>query len=164
MHMSYSELNPSVVEKRRRIKEVETFLSAERGHMPMLSIQVLQLHTFPSFLDMQRCEYSHLLFVFQYVKKYGNVFSMKFGNLPTVVVTGLPLIKEALVHQGHKFVERPVSPIRERMVKKNGKVLTNVRCVCLIILRSINGASVTRPLQHTLETTPIIKLLHLVEA
>ena len=39
--MSYSELNPSVVEKRRRIKEVETFLSAQKEHMPMLSIQVL---------------------------------------------------------------------------------------------------------------------------
>ncbi|XP_053777566.1 cytochrome P450 2J2 [Desmodus rotundus] len=61
----------------------------------------------------------------KYVKKYGNVFSMKFGNLPTVVVTGLPLIKEALVHQGHKFVERPVSPIRERMVKKNGLIMSN---------------------------------------
>ncbi|XP_054429921.1 cytochrome P450 2J2 [Pteronotus mesoamericanus] len=61
----------------------------------------------------------------KYVKKYGNIFSMEFGAWPTVIVTGLPLIKEALIHQGHKFVDRPISPIRERIFKKNGLVLSN---------------------------------------
>ncbi|XP_053776806.1 cytochrome P450 2J2 isoform X2 [Desmodus rotundus] len=61
----------------------------------------------------------------KYVKKYGNVFSMEFGIWPTIVVTGLPLIKEALVHQGHKFLDRPVSPIRERIFRKNGLIMSN---------------------------------------
>ena len=48
---------------------------------------------------------------------------MEFGIWPTIVVTGLPLIKEALVHQGHNFIDRPVTPIRERIFRKNGKFL-----------------------------------------
>ncbi|XP_028368155.1 cytochrome P450 2J2-like [Phyllostomus discolor] len=61
----------------------------------------------------------------KYVKKYGNVFSMEIGFWHTIIVTGLPLIKEALVHQGHKFADRPLSPIRERIFKKNGLILSN---------------------------------------
>nr|XP_008537964.1 PREDICTED: cytochrome P450 2J2-like [Equus przewalskii] len=41
------------------------------------------------------------------VKKYGNIFSLDFGDVPSVVITGLPLIKEALVHQDPNFVNRP---------------------------------------------------------
>ncbi|XP_004438690.1 PREDICTED: cytochrome P450 2J2 [Ceratotherium simum simum] len=63
--------------------------------------------------------------VFQFVKKYGNIFSLDFGDLSSVVITGLPLIKEALVHQDQNFVNRPVTAIRERVFKKNGLIMSN---------------------------------------
>ena len=52
------------------------------------------------------CDY---LTVFQFVKKYGNVFSVQMGDMPLVVVTGLPLIKEVLVDQNQVFVNRPIT-------------------------------------------------------
>ncbi|KAM7099620.1 cytochrome P450 2J2 [Molossus nigricans] len=61
----------------------------------------------------------------KYVKKYGNLFSMEFSAWPTVIVTGLPLIKEVLVHQGHHAADRPLAPIRERIFKRNGLIMSN---------------------------------------
>ncbi|KAF4021738.1 hypothetical protein G4228_013914 [Cervus hanglu yarkandensis] len=61
----------------------------------------------------------------RFVKKYGNLFSLEFGDLPSVVITGLPLIKEVLVHQDQNFVNRPITPIRERVFKENGLIMSN---------------------------------------
>ncbi|XP_042104698.1 cytochrome P450, family 2, subfamily J isoform X2 [Ovis aries] len=61
----------------------------------------------------------------QFVKKYGNLFSLELGDLPSVVITGLPLIKEVLVHQDQNFVNRPITPIRERVFKENGLIMSN---------------------------------------
>ncbi|KAF5923109.1 hypothetical protein HPG69_012198 [Diceros bicornis minor] len=69
-------------------------------------------------------EQSHLTLQ-RFVKKYGNIFSLDFGDLSSVVITGLPLIKEALVHQDQNFVNRPVTAIRERVFKKNGLIMSN---------------------------------------
>lgn len=75
--------------------------------------------------------------VFQLVKKYGNIFSLDFGDVPSVVITGLPLIKEALVHQDPNFVNRPVIPLRERVFKQNGKFLDQCKiCMFDILLVS----------------------------
>ncbi|XP_006200649.1 cytochrome P450 2J2-like [Vicugna pacos] len=59
------------------------------------------------------------------VKKYGNVLSLEFGDWSSVLLTGLPLIKEALVHQGENFVNRPISPIIERLFLNKGLVMSN---------------------------------------
>ncbi|XP_069336176.1 cytochrome P450 2J2 [Eulemur rufifrons] len=69
-------------------------------------------------------EQSHLTLQ-RFVKKYGNLLSLDFGDIPTVVITGLPLIKEALIHMDQHFVNRPVSPIRERIIKGNGLIMSN---------------------------------------
>ncbi|XP_057568626.1 cytochrome P450 2J2-like [Hippopotamus amphibius kiboko] len=61
----------------------------------------------------------------RFVKKYGNLFSLEFGDLPSVVVTGFPLIKEVLVHQDQNFVNRPITPIRRHGFKKNGLIMSN---------------------------------------
>uniref|UniRef100_A0A8C2P5I1 Cytochrome P450 2J2 n=1 Tax=Capra hircus TaxID=9925 RepID=A0A8C2P5I1_CAPHI len=61
----------------------------------------------------------------RFVKKYGNLFSLELGDLPSVVITGLPLIKEVLVHQDQNFVNRPITPIRERVFKENGLIMSN---------------------------------------
>ncbi|XP_049630564.1 cytochrome P450 2J2-like [Suncus etruscus] len=64
-------------------------------------------------------EKSHLQ-VQQIVKKYGNIISLPFGGMHIVLLTGLPLIKEALVHQDQHFISRPMTPIRERSFKRKG--------------------------------------------
>ncbi|XP_004484588.1 cytochrome P450 2J2-like [Dasypus novemcinctus] len=74
-------------------------------------------------LDFQR---SHLQLQ-RLVKKYGNLLSLHFGDLRAVTVTGLPLIKEVLVHQEQNFLNRLRTPIRERIFKKNGIVMSNGR-------------------------------------
>jgi len=64
-----------------------------------------------------------ILTVFQFVKKYGNIFSLDLCALSAVVVTGLPLIKEVLVHQNQKFANRPILPIQDRVFKNKGEFL-----------------------------------------
>ncbi|XP_031540203.2 cytochrome P450 2J2-like [Vicugna pacos] len=72
-------------------------------------------------LDLQK---GHLS-VQRFVKKYGELFRLDFGDLVSVVITGLPLIKEALVHQGQNFVNRPITPLREHGFKENGLIMSN---------------------------------------
>uniref|UniRef100_A0A8C0RAC4 Cytochrome P450 2J2 n=1 Tax=Canis lupus familiaris TaxID=9615 RepID=A0A8C0RAC4_CANLF len=69
-------------------------------------------------------EQSHLKLQ-RFVKKYGNVFSVQMGDMPLVVVTGLPLIKEVLVDQNQVFVNRPITPIRERVFKNSGLIMSS---------------------------------------
>ncbi|XP_042318054.1 cytochrome P450 2J2-like [Sceloporus undulatus] len=44
-------------------------------------------------------------------EKYGNVVGLQFGNIRGVFVNGLQLVKEALIHQGENFLDRPKIPI-----------------------------------------------------
>ncbi|XP_004484591.1 cytochrome P450 2J2-like [Dasypus novemcinctus] len=69
-------------------------------------------------------EQSHLKLQ-QLVKKYGNLLNLQFGDLHSVTITGLPLIKEVLVHQEQNFRNRPVTPMRERIFKKYGILMSS---------------------------------------
>ncbi|XP_054995792.1 cytochrome P450 2J2-like [Sorex araneus] len=66
-----------------------------------------------------------LLQMQQLVKKYGNVIGLEFVGFYSVIITGLPLIKEALVEQGHHFMNRPVTPLRNRIFKENGLLMSS---------------------------------------
>ncbi|XP_058513237.1 cytochrome P450 2J1-like isoform X1 [Ochotona princeps] len=59
------------------------------------------------------------------VKKYGNVIRLELGDMSMVILTGLPLIKEALVHMENNFLDRPLYPIREHVFKKNGLIMSS---------------------------------------
>ncbi|XP_021016868.1 cytochrome P450 2J3-like [Mus caroli] len=61
----------------------------------------------------------------QFVKKYGNLTSLDFGNIPSVVITGLPLIKEVFTKMEQNFLNRPVTPIRKRVFNNNGLIISN---------------------------------------
>ncbi|CAO2588148.1 Cytochrome P450 2J6 [Lemmus lemmus] len=69
-------------------------------------------------------EQSHLA-IQQFVKKYGNLISLDFGNIPSVVITGLPVIKEALTHMEQNFLKRPITPLRKRVFNDNGLIMSN---------------------------------------
>ncbi|XP_036035286.1 cytochrome P450 2J3-like [Onychomys torridus] len=61
----------------------------------------------------------------QFVKKYGNLISLDFGNIPSVVITGMPLIKEVLTHMEHNFLKRPMMPLRERVFNNTGLLMSS---------------------------------------
>ncbi|EHB15020.1 Cytochrome P450 2J6 [Heterocephalus glaber] len=61
----------------------------------------------------------------QYVKKYGNIVSMDLAYSSAVLVTGLPLIKEVLTHTDQNYMNRPLSPIRNRVFSKRGLIMSN---------------------------------------
>ncbi|XP_034978025.1 cytochrome P450 2J2 isoform X1 [Zootoca vivipara] len=58
-------------------------------------------------------------------EKYGNVMSLQFGNVWFVVVNGLHLVKEVLVHQGENFVDRPNVPFDDEIFKGLGLIFSN---------------------------------------
>ncbi|XP_031233743.1 cytochrome P450 2J3-like isoform X2 [Mastomys coucha] len=61
----------------------------------------------------------------QFVKKYGNLTSLDIGNIPSVIITGLPLIKEAFTNMEQNFLNRPVTPIRKRVFNNSGLIMSN---------------------------------------
>ncbi|XP_075792217.1 cytochrome P450 2J2-like [Pelodiscus sinensis] len=58
-------------------------------------------------------------------EKYGNIFSVQFGNLKYVIVNGFQLVKEVLVHQGDDFLDRPHIPLIHEIFKTFGLIMSN---------------------------------------
>ncbi|GAB1288651.1 Cytochrome P450 2J5 [Apodemus speciosus] len=69
-------------------------------------------------------EQRHLV-IQQFVKKYGNVFSLELGRISVVIVSGLPLIKKMFTHLDQNFVNRSLSPVRKRITGSNGLIASN---------------------------------------
>ncbi|KAM7324684.1 hypothetical protein ACRRTK_016989 [Alexandromys fortis] len=59
--------------------------------------------------------------IHQHVKKYGNVISLDFGIKSSVIVTSLPLIKEAFTHLEENFMSCPQFPLQNLVFNKNGQ-------------------------------------------
>lgn len=59
------------------------------------------------------------------MKKYGNIFSLNLGDITSVVITGLPLIKEALTQMEQNIMNRPLSVMQERISNKNGLIFSS---------------------------------------
>lgn len=51
---------------------------------------------------------------------YNNIFSLRLGRDKVVCITGYKMVKEALVTQAENFVDRPHSPMQERVGGSNG--------------------------------------------
>ncbi|XP_038190019.1 cytochrome P450 2J3-like isoform X2 [Arvicola amphibius] len=69
-------------------------------------------------------EQPHLA-VQQLVKKYGNVISLDFGIMSSVIISSLPLIKEAFTQLEENFMSRPKFPIHKHIFKENGLVFAS---------------------------------------
>ncbi|NWY94114.1 CP2J2 protein, partial [Loxia curvirostra] len=61
------------------------------------------------------------------VKRYGDIFSIQMGSMKFVIVSGMQLVKEVLVNQGDKFLDRPDVPIDEEIFSKIGLISSNGR-------------------------------------
>lgn len=64
---------------------------------------------------------SNYWILFQLVKKYGNVISLDFGIMSSVIISSMPLIKEAFTHLDDNFMSRPKFPIQKYVFNENGK-------------------------------------------
>ncbi|XP_049992354.1 cytochrome P450 2J4 [Alexandromys fortis] len=60
-----------------------------------------------------------------FVKKYGNIFSLNLGDVNSVMITGLPLIKEVFTHMEENILKRPITRTRERISSNNGLVFSS---------------------------------------
>ncbi|XP_059334117.1 cytochrome P450 2J2-like [Ammospiza nelsoni] len=58
------------------------------------------------------------------IKRYGDIFGLNMGGMKTVLISGMRLVKEVLVNQGDKFLERPDLPFDEQMFSKIGLVFS----------------------------------------
>lgn len=54
-------------------------------------------------------------------EKYGNIYSLRFGHMWFVIVSGLQQVKDALVYQGEDFVDRPTFPLIYEISGTNGE-------------------------------------------
>ncbi|XP_052032754.1 cytochrome P450 2J4-like isoform X2 [Apodemus sylvaticus] len=69
---------------------------------------------------------SHLhLGIQPFVKKYGNLISLDFGVISLVVITGMPLIREAFIGMEQIFMKRPTLAARNHVFKNNGIVFSS---------------------------------------
>jgi hypothetical protein len=59
--------------------------------------------------------------IFQLMKKYGNIFSLQFGYIHSVFITGQPLIKKAFTSMEQNFLDHPITHMRQCVFNKNGK-------------------------------------------
>jgi len=64
---------------------------------------------------------SETLFCLQLGHAYNNIFSLRLGRDKVVFITGYKMAKEALVTQAENFVDRPYSPVLERVYSGNGR-------------------------------------------
>uniref|UniRef100_A0A8C9LFD1 Uncharacterized protein n=1 Tax=Pavo cristatus TaxID=9049 RepID=A0A8C9LFD1_PAVCR len=61
----------------------------------------------------------------QITEEHGDIFSMQVGTQSFVILSGLQMIKEALVTQGENFMDRPEIPMEAEIFNKLGLISSN---------------------------------------
>ncbi|XP_031430222.1 cytochrome P450 2J2-like isoform X2 [Clupea harengus] len=76
----------------------------------------------PFIGDLHHIDFTeiHLQFV-KFAEKYGQIFSIRFFGPRIVLLNGLKLVREAYVHQGENFADRPSLPLFADIVGDKGK-------------------------------------------
>ncbi|XP_044532897.1 cytochrome P450 2J2-like [Gracilinanus agilis] len=101
----------------------------------------------------------------EFVRKYGNIFSMEILSTPMMTVTGLPLIKEVLVNQGQVFIDRPHFPLLSYAFKSAGLLMSNgqewkdQRRFTLMTLRNFGLGKKTLELRIQEEATYLVEAI-----
>ncbi|XP_028818306.1 cytochrome P450 2J2-like [Denticeps clupeoides] len=76
--------------------------------------------------DFLRINFTRMhLDLYEFAKKYGNIFSMNIFGPRAVFLNGTKMLKEAFVQNGENFADRPHFPIFEDAIGDNGVVASN---------------------------------------
>uniref|UniRef100_A0A8C5UFU8 Cytochrome P450 subfamily 2 J19 n=1 Tax=Malurus cyaneus samueli TaxID=2593467 RepID=A0A8C5UFU8_9PASS len=100
-------------------------------------------HIFGSFGNLHLLVLRGQWTLFQLTGRYGNIFSVQFGNLTFVVVSGYQMVREALVHQAEIFADRPNIPLLQEifrgfgLISSNGHIWRQQRKFALATLKSL---------------------------
>lgn len=81
---------------------------------------ILSLVTLFFFLYILPILFIILTVSLQLSDHYGNIFSLRLGNLNTVVVNTYSMVKKALVDQANIFTGRPTSDVLKKIIKCQG--------------------------------------------
>lgn len=68
----------------------------------------------------------------QLSKRYGDIFGLHMGSMRVVMVNGMRLVKEVLVNQGDKFMDRPDIPVDEEVFSKIGELSLRTCLSCKV--------------------------------
>ncbi|XP_060884424.1 cytochrome P450 2J1-like isoform X2 [Labrus mixtus] len=80
----------------------------------------------PLIGDLHRIRLARLHLQFtEFADKYGKIFSLRLFGGRVVVINGYKLVREALVHRGEDYVDRPVVPLFDEMFGNRGLVMSN---------------------------------------
>ncbi|XP_062412038.1 cytochrome P450 2J2-like [Sardina pilchardus] len=80
----------------------------------------------PFIGDWHHMDFSrvHLQFA-EFAEKYGRIFSVQFFGPRAVVLNGNKLVRQAFVHQGEDFLDRPYLPMSADVIGDKGLIMSN---------------------------------------
>ncbi|XP_060884416.1 cytochrome P450 2J1-like isoform X1 [Labrus mixtus] len=88
----------------------------------------------PLIGDLHRIRLARLHLQFtEFADKYGKIFSLRLFGGRVVVINGYKLVREALVHRGEDYVDRPVVPLFDEMFGNRGSVFSVVSLLVILI-------------------------------
>ncbi len=104
-----------------------------QGHICTADLNILT--DFLKYYLQKVCQLSvkqkhHTAVCVQFAEKYGNIFNLHIFGGRAVIINSYKLVKEALVHNGMDYEDRPAVPLFEELVGNRGSV-------CCILLKKL---------------------------
>ncbi|XP_054839504.1 cytochrome P450 2J2-like [Eublepharis macularius] len=87
--------------------------------------------------------------------RYGNMYTLWLGSKLVIVLSGFEAVKEALINHSEDFVDRPMTPFTQTLVKEwgigftNGHTWKEQRKFCVVTMRKLGLGK--RGMEHQIE-------------
>lgn len=97
----------------------ESFVQVGQGFNVQQGKAMALIHPFIIVTNCGSCQIHS-----QLAEKYGDVFSLRMGREWMVVLSGFKVVKEALVNQGDRVIDRPEQPLQMDIAHGQGEKTT----------------------------------------